>query len=508
MDPLDDGAQQHVIRLLAESGSRSEALAHYDRYVDLLDTELGLEPLEEMVEMVEAIRAGGIGTGETLSSQGGADPSTVQPAPKDAAEPVAEPTPESREGSATTVPAIRAQTSPATRERSLDFGPDLEFMRPIGKGSMAEVYLGREPHLRRLVAVKVLSPELDGDPRARKRFEREAQAAARLNHPHVCTVHRVGTLPDGTPYLVSPFVKGTTLAQRLKAEGRLGAGEVRRVLREVASALGAAHKLGILHRDVRPGNVLRAEETGRHSLCDFGISGVLDSGDETDPKLTRTGEVLGNPAYISPEQMNGLPLTDRSDIYSLGILGHQLLTGHPPPPAQTPSEKNPEVSTSVNLVPLEDYLKERDPELVELIGQCLASNPAHRPSAVDIERRLIGERRQSPRSKPEHVTDIDIWRLIFKKRLPQILGAYIAGAWLSLDALGDFEARFEWTNRPYYFALVTVISGFLAVTILGWFHGEKGRQTMTRLEKGLLWGVGLLWVAAAFWAVFIREPSF
>jgi len=211
LDPLDDGGQQHLIQLLADSGSRNEALAQYDRYEALLRSELGLEPLDETLELVEAIRAGtfrpSVSSGaeaspadETRAGSGAAAPARTWPTPL----PV-----EVETGSALSQAKDRAELQKLMES---DLSPSLEVLRPIGQGSMAEVFLAREPHLNRLVAVKVLSPHLYSDSSARKRFEREAQAAARLNHPHICTVHRVGSLSDGTPFLVSPFVKGTSLA--------------------------------------------------------------------------------------------------------------------------------------------------------------------------------------------------------------------------------------------------------------------------------------------------------
>ncbi len=494
MDPLDDGGQQHLIQLLAETGSRTEALAQYDRYVSLLDSELGLEPLEETVALVEAIRAGSVKGPEP----DGPDSAPVIPSPASDPDWPSPLPPETGHDAAGTGASDRDELR-ALMEGELS--PSLEVLRPIGQGSMAEVFLAREPHLKRLVAVKVLSPHLYSDQKARKRFEREAQAAARINHPHVCTVYRVGSLSDGTPFLVSPFVKGTTLDQRLKAEGRLGAPEVRRVVREVASALAAAHRMGIIHRDVRPDNVLRADETGRHSLCDFGIAGILETGEEKEPKLTQSGEILGHPAYISPEQMEGMPLTDRADIYSLGILAHQLLTGHPPPPRDDLSRSPGKGGTSVGLEPLEDFLGDADPELVELIGQCLATDPAHRPRAADVELRLSEDRRSPAQKKVDELVEVNILKLLLKKRIPQLLGTYIAGGWIALEAAWGWEVRGgpEWLDPVVSNSLPF---GFLATSIIGWFHGEKGRQKMPSVEKWLLWTLAVGWVATMAWTLF------
>ena len=499
LDPLDDGGQQHLIRLLAETGSRTEALAQYDRYVVQLESELGLDPLEETVEMVEQIRSG------TLQ------PPTPPPSPAEDGGHVA---PGSEAGADETVwPSLprgdggeAPETPPPTdlhsfqRRLESELTPSLEILRPIGQGSMAHVYLAREPHLKRLVALKVLSPHLYSDARARKRFEREAQAAARINSPHVCTVHRVGSLSDGTPYLISHFVKGTSLAQRLKAQGRLPAPDVRRVLLEISSALAAAHKLGILHRDVRPDNVLRADETGSHSLCDFGLAGVLETGEEAGPKLTRTGEILGQPAYISPEQMAGLPLTDRADIFSLGVLGFQLLTGHAPPPADPSRRGASRGNSAVDLEPLTDFMKETDPGLAEIIGRCLAKDPAHRPSAADVERKL--ERRQGPPTGGQPSKDqASLGKMVFRKRLPQILAGYVAFAWIGIEAASLFQSRDAIDDWLFWLTAETALFGFFAVSVIGWFHGERGRQSMPAAEKWLLSVLAVGWIGVSLWVL-------
>ncbi len=480
LDPLDDGGQQHLIRLLAETGARSEALSQYDRYVALLEAELGLPPLDETVELVESIRAG-----------------LFQPTASEA--PTSSvPSPTGGGASGALQPARDGDTLQGIMDSELY--PDLQLLRLIGRGSMADVYLGREPHLRRLVAVKVLSPRHYSDPSARKRFEREAQAAARIQSDYVCTVHRVGTLSDGTPFLVCPFVKGASLAQRLKAEGRLGPQEVRRAMREVASALASAHKLGIIHRDVRPDNVLRADESGKHSLCDFGIAGVLETGDQSEPKLTKTGEILGHPAYISPEQVDGSPLTDRADIYSLGVLAYELLIGRTPQAPRDPGQGSGPSGAAVDLEPFFDYLGGTDPGLAKLIGRCLARNPAHRPGAVDVERKLAREDAGAgapPAIIPRPAETF--FSSLMEKRFLQIIGGYVAGGFLFLEAVEQFIGRGYLSDETYPLALTTAGFGFLAANILAWFHGRRGRQEMPAVEKWLLWVVVVGWIVVMGW---------
>jgi serine/threonine protein kinase len=194
--------------------------------------------------------------------------------------------------------------SDAEERHSLDalqeaLGDDFEIKQKLGRGSVATVYLAREKALNRLVAVKVLLPGRARDETTRRRFEREARAAASLSHPNVVQVFRFGRLPDETPYLVMRFVKGRTLEDRLAAEGPLPADLAREVLLGVASALAAAHAQGIVHRDVRPANVLWDEERRQALLADFGIAALLATGGEEATRLTKTGRCSGIRATLA-----------------------------------------------------------------------------------------------------------------------------------------------------------------------------------------------------------------
>jgi serine/threonine-protein kinase len=208
--------------------------------------------------------------------------------------------------------------------------PDFEVKRLIGTGSKASVYLAREAALKRLVAIKVLKPQLAADETARKRFEREAQSAAQISHPNVAKIYTVGRLEGDVPYLVMEYIDGRTLEEALKATGLLPVKDARRVIRDLAGALEAAHGKRIIHRDVRPANVLVENETKRVVLTDFGIAAILESGGSDVTRLTMEGQLLGEMRYMSPEQLQGERATEQADLYSLGILGFELLTGESP----------------------------------------------------------------------------------------------------------------------------------------------------------------------------------
>jgi len=202
--------------------------------------------------------------------------------------------------------------------------PRYEVEREIGHGAMAVVLLARDAKHDRPVAIKVLSPELT-DAIGAQRFQREIEVVAGLNHPHILPLHDSGQAA-GYLYYVMPYVSGGSLRERIEREGRLPQSDAVRIVREVADALGFAHRNGVIHRDVKPGNILLSE--GHALIADFGIAHLASGAKET---LTGSGLALGTPTYVSPEQASGEPHIDgRSDIYSLGCVLFEAMTGRPP----------------------------------------------------------------------------------------------------------------------------------------------------------------------------------
>ncbi len=201
------------------------------------------------------------------------------------------------------------------------------IVETIGRGAMGVVYKARDPLIGRTLAIKTvtLSGLLSQDQLAefKARFFREAQAAGVLHHPNIVTIHDVGVESD-VPFMAMEFVEGTSLAKRLKEEGRLGVEEAVHVTRQVAEGLAYAHEHGIIHRDIKPDNILIESGTGRAVIADFGVAHVTTS------ELTRTGEILGTPFFMSPEQVLGEPLDGRSDLFSLGVVFYLMLAGRRP----------------------------------------------------------------------------------------------------------------------------------------------------------------------------------
>jgi serine/threonine-protein kinase len=205
-------------------------------------------------------------------------------------------------------------------------GEHYELEAEIGRGGMSVVYRARDLRLNRPVAIKVLPPELAHDHAIRARFTREAQTSAQLSHAHIVPIYDVGER-DGIAWFVMALVTGGNLGTHLTREPRQPVDEVRRILCEVADALAYAHLRGVIHRDIKPDNILLDQQTGRALVTDFGIAWAMEAGS----RLTATGIAVGTPTYMSPEQAVGdRALDGRSDIYSLGVLGYQMLTGRVP----------------------------------------------------------------------------------------------------------------------------------------------------------------------------------
>jgi formylglycine-generating enzyme required for sulfatase activity/tRNA A-37 threonylcarbamoyl transferase component Bud32 len=263
-------------------------------------------------------------------------------------------------------------------------GEGYEVGRPLGSGGFAVVYLVRDLQLKRQLAVKVLSPDLITSATMIERFRREAEAIAGLSHPNIVPLHFIGQ-KDDLLYLAMACVEGGSLADRLTRDTQLPIDDATRILTEVASALAHAHKRGIIHRDIKPQNVLLDAESGRALVTDFGIARTLDA-----TSITASGLVLGTPAYLAPEQVAGEASDHRVDIYALGVMGYEILTGRPPFEAPTASAvlmkrlgaPPPPVTTVRPEVP---------PILGQVVDTCLATVPDDRfESAGDIVRILTG----------------------------------------------------------------------------------------------------------------------
>jgi eukaryotic-like serine/threonine-protein kinase len=251
----------------------------------------------------------------------------------------------------------------------------------IGQGGMARVHQGLDRQLGRRVAIKVLAPPFDRDGEFVERFRREARAAAGLSHPNIVAVFDSGS-DDGTHFIVTELVEGETLANRLRRDGPMPPADAVAVAIDIARALAAAHARGLIHRDIKPGNVMLLPD-GRVKVVDFGIARA--AGSDT---LTNTGVVLGSTAYLSPEQAGGQPVDERADLYSLGCVLYEMLTGHAPFRADTPiatmyRHVNEDARPPSTIAPVQR-------EVEEVVLRCLEKDPKHRfASAAELEAALL-----------------------------------------------------------------------------------------------------------------------
>ncbi len=274
------------------------------------------------------------------------------------------------------------------RERIVEaLGAQYRLGAVLGRGGMAVVFAAEDVRLQRPVALKVLPPDLAVRGEVRERFVREAQVAARLNHPHIVAIYAVHETPQLVCFAMAQ-VTGETLAERLRREPRLPWGEVASLLEQVADALAYAHAAGVVHRDIKPDNVLLDRGTGRALVTDFGIARAAQEGN----RLTQTGIAMGTPSFMSPEQATGDREVDgRSDLYGLGVVGYLLLTGALPFEApSTPALLLKHVSEP--FPPVHGRRPEAPAALAAVVERCLAKRPDERfPHALalrDTLRRL------------------------------------------------------------------------------------------------------------------------
>ena len=259
----------------------------------------------------------------------------------------------------------------------------------IGRGGMGVVYRARDERLQRRVAIKVLPPELAFSSEIRARFTREAQTAARLSHPHIVPIHDVGE-GQGIVYFVMGLIEGESLAARIRRRGRVPAEETRRIIRETADALSAAHALSVIHRDIKPDNILLEGTRGRVMVTDFGIAKALSAA--SGSTLTSAGMAIGTPAYMSPEQAAGEREIDgRSDLYPVGIVAYQMLSGELP--FNAPTVAGILMKQITETAPL---LHEKYPDVPEdlslAVARCLEKDPANRWPSADALRRSLESR--------------------------------------------------------------------------------------------------------------------
>lgn len=358
----------------------------------------------------------------------------------------------------------------------------IEFIRSLGGNPMATVDLAREPALDRLVAVKKLRPELCNDPIAVERFEREGQSAARIIHPNVCSVHRVGHTPEGVPFIIMEYIEGRTLNSLVAAEGCLEIERALSLLSQVASAIAAAHEKRVIHRDMRPANVMIERKTGRVVLTDFGIAAIHASGTELVSRLTRKGEKPGNPVYASPEQRSGAEVTEASDVYSLGLVGVDVLNALDPEATDNDPDSPVALHASIPV------------ELRKLIKRCLADNPENRPSATTVRDALT-----SMADNPEALTESEPGEgskeddslsgvgfgflvELRRRKVYRVAVAYLATAIVLIEVFDVIGPTLRVPDWLFPILVAVLLGGFPIAVVLAWTY-DITRQGLHRTQE-------------------------
>ena len=350
-----------------------------------------------------------------------------------------------------------------------------ELDREIGRGGMGIVYKAKDKRLKRHVAVKLLPPELAFRGEIRSRFLKEAETAAQLSHPNIVPIYSVDER-DGLVYFVMAFVPGENLAARIHSAGRLPPDEVRRILKETADALAYAHERGVVHRDIKPDNILLSSDDGeRVMVTDFGIARAVSEG--SDSRLTATGMAIGTPAYMSPEQSMGEREIDgRADLYALGVVGYQMLAGELPFNApSTPALLVKQISERPT--PVDVHRPDAPPDLARAVMMLLEKEPANRfPSAEALVVAL--ETRDVPPLPAAHAHQREPNRLAsFSATTRDSRSASIADA--DYDDAPTAEERARWDHptvvefrrklAPFFAvsAVVTILAIFGVLNLMG-----------------------------------------
>lgn len=325
---------------------------------------------------------------------------------------------------------------------------EYDIYEVIGQGGMGIVFRALDPKLNRIVAIKVMSPHLAINPNARKRFLREAQAAAAVSHPHIVTIHAVDE--DKLPYLVMEYVVGQSLQEKLDKVGSLNVTEILRIGNQIAEGLAAAHKQGLIHRDIKPANILLENGVERVKITDFGLARAVD-----DVTITKTGEVSGTPQYMSPEQTTGERVDQRSDLFSLGAVMYAMCTGRSPFRASNLAAVVRRVCDDTPR-PIQEVNEEIPPWLIDIIDCLLEKRSEDRFQTAQEVAELLGahlaivqqpgrvpavDRKQSPlrprptKSKTKHTSHAEPF-IELKGKTP----ASLIGALLFSIGLGVFLA--------------------------------------------------------------------
>jgi|GEM_PF-3303315 len=317
-------------------------------------------------------------------------------------------------------------------------GGQFRLQQPLGRGGMGQVYLAEQLEVGRPVVIKLLNGQALSGSSGEARFKREAQALAQLNHPNIVQLYAFGRGDDGTPYLAMEYIAGRTLGTIVGEQGPLPEAEVCAILEQLCDALIDAHRQGVVHRDLKPDNVMiSTTQAGRVKILDFGIAKLTRT---AAPRITQNGEILGTPQYMAPEQLSEHATDERTDIYALGLIGYELLTGDVPFEADTALSLMMKVLNEP-ILPPRQKAPERgvSPALDTLIARCLEKDAARRYQSAQALRDALASLPLRPQSGSQN-------RAALAKHEPEQLSA--AGPMsLSLGVPPDARGRYRVPRR-------------------------------------------------------------
>ncbi|MGL4420844.1 MAG: protein kinase domain-containing protein, partial [Gemmataceae bacterium] len=372
---------------------------------------------------------------------------------------------------------FRGAFGPAAESREIGtFGP-YRILRLLGRGGMGAVFLGLDIALQRKVAIKLLLPKHSDNPIARERFLREARATAAIRSDHVVTIYQVGDVND-TPFLVMEYLRGQTLEDYLRNHPAPSFAQLLNLTEEILLGLQAAHRLGVVHRDVKPVNIWLEAPNGRVKLIDFGLARQT----ELEPDARRRVQILGTPEYMAPEQARGQPVDARADLYSLGVILYRLTTGELPIQGANNSEiiaallqhKPMPVSKQNPSVPM---------ALAEWIDRLIQKNPADRPASA--EKALI----QLEQIRTEFHKNVTVTGLVVN--VPMSISAGVENTWTGIgvttpmpSVVVSTETRRPWKSDRglVWTVLGSCVLAILLVSVMLLFYGNRKASEITKVD--------------------------
>lgn len=373
------------------------------------------------------------------------------------------------------LPEESATDDPLAAQVAEALGGEVEVIRRIGEGRAGAVYLGHQHPLDRSVAIKIALPRNLRERKTILRFQREARAMAGCPHPGIVPVHSVGLTQRGVPFFVMEFIEGETLAERLERRERLPLGEAVRIASALADALTYAHERGLVHRDVKPGNVLIEAGTGRVLIADFGLAKV--SSGARGQTLTGKGEIVGEPAYMSPEQAERGTVDARSDQYSLAVVTYEMLAGRKPFPGPTVQEYVRQHALQTP-PPISEVAPDVPDEVARVIERALMKEPGARFASAEAFGQALAAAARSVGRSADGAPLVDLGWLRDKRYLIQTAAIYAGLAWGVLESLSWVLETFGLPMELRRPALWLVVAGFpVALTVVWWLHRTSSTQS-------------------------------